>query len=135
MSTPPPPTLHPEPPHPHGDAAGRGTLISTPGRGSGATSIVMAALVIPSMFFTLLPTMYAMLFTRGDSGGDGELDWVAPAVFWSLPVLFALLALMFGSIAVRKCVHSSPGWLVGVVGLSFVGVDFAVVASYYRTYW
>ena len=58
------------------------------GFGGGSASLVCSVLAIPSMV-TGRASVFAALFTRPDTGTSG-LDWVAPAVLFSLPVLFGL---------------------------------------------
>ena len=45
------------------------------GAGEGMASLVCGALVIPSMLLTMVPTMFAMLFTRPDTGSNGTTAW------------------------------------------------------------
>ena len=96
------------------------------GAGEGGASVVCGALVLPSMLLTLLPTMLAMLLTRPDTGSNG-LEWVAAAVFWSLPSLFGLLAALFGILAVRRHQSDTAAWSAGVAGLSLVGTEAAFI--------
>lgn len=92
------------------------------GAGEGMASLVCGALVIPSMLLTVLPTMFAMLFSRPDTGSNG-LEWVAVAVFWSLPALFGLLCVLFGILAVRRHARDTAAWSTGAAGLWVVGTE------------
>jgi hypothetical protein len=94
------------------------------GAGEGMASLVWGALVIPSMLLTMVPTMFAMLFTRPDTGSNGK-EWVALAVFWSLPALFGLLGALFGILAVRRHARNTTAWSTGVAGLWIVGTKAA----------
>ncbi|MFJ5699271.1 hypothetical protein [Arthrobacter sp. NPDC093139] len=108
---------HPRPSR--GRAASEGT-------GEGGASVVFGALVLPSMLLTIVPSMLAMLFTRPDTGSNG-LEWVAAAVFWSLPTFFGLLAALFGILAVRRHQRDTSAWSAGVAGLWLVGTQAAFV--------
>jgi hypothetical protein len=92
------------------------------GVGAGITSLVCGALIIPSMFVTALPSLLAALFTRPDKGSNG-LDWVAQAVFWSLPVLFGLLCAILGITAVRRSERQTTAWTTGVSGLCLLASE------------
>jgi len=94
------------------------------GSGEGSASLVFAIMAIPSMVLTAVPTMFAVLFTRPDSG-TGGLDWVAPAVLFSLPVLFGLLSVLFGTLAVRRNQRDTKAWRAGVAGLWVTGSEAA----------
>lgn len=76
------------------------------------------------MLLTVTPTMFAMLFSRPDTGSNG-LDWVAVAVFWSLPALFGLLCVLFGILAVRRHARDTAAWSTGAAGLWVVGTEAA----------
>jgi uncharacterized membrane protein YdfJ with MMPL/SSD domain len=92
----------------------------------GVASIACAALVVPSMVFTAVPTMFVALFTRPDTGSNGK-EWMANMVFLSLPVLFGLLSVIFGLVALRRTPRGTNGWSLGVAGLIVVGVEAAVI--------
>lgn len=115
MSFPNAPKYREEPPPPRYDQQGSG---------EGMASLVFAVLAIPSMVLTAVPTMFAVLFTRPDTGTSG-LDWVAPAVLFSLPVLFGLLSALFGTLAIRRNQRDTKAWRTGVAGLWVVGTEAA----------
>jgi hypothetical protein len=94
--------------------------------GKGVASIACAVLVVPSMVFTAMPTMLVALFTRPDTGSNGK-EWMANLVFFSLPLLFGLLAVIFGLVALRRTPRGTTGWSLGVAGLIVVGVEAAVI--------
>ncbi|CAH0260472.1 hypothetical protein SRABI83_03366 [Arthrobacter sp. Bi83] len=94
------------------------------GSGEGSASLVFSVLAIPSMVLTAVPTVFAVLFTRPDTGTSG-LDWVAPAVLFSLPVLFGLLGTVLGILAVRRNHSGTKAWRSGVAGLWIVGTEAA----------
>jgi hypothetical protein len=76
------------------------------------------------MVLTAVPSVFAVLFTRPDTGTSG-LDWVAPAVLFSLPVLFGLLGAVFGILAVRRNHSGTKAWRSGVAGLWILGTEAA----------
>lgn len=93
--------------------------------GKGVASIACATLVVPSMVVTAMPTMFVALFTRPDTGSNGK-EWMANMVFLSLPVLFGLLSVIFGLVALRRTPRGTNGWSLGVAGLIVVGVEAVV---------
>jgi len=93
--------------------------------GKGVASIACATLVVPSMVVTAMPTMFVALFTRPDTGSNEE--WMANMVFLSLPVLFGLLSVIFGLVALRRTPRGTNGWSLGVAGLIVVGVEAVVI--------
>jgi hypothetical protein len=94
--------------------------------GKGVASIACATLVVPSMVVTAMPTMFVALFTRPDTGSNGK-EWMANMVFLSLPVLFGLLSVIFGLVALRRTPRGTNGWSLGVAGLIVVGVEAVVI--------
>jgi len=78
------------------------------------------------MVVTAVPTMFVALFTRPDTGSNGK-EWMANMVFLSLPVLFGLLSVIFGLVALRRTPRGTNGWSLGVAGLIVVGVEAAVI--------
>ncbi|MFC9352532.1 hypothetical protein [Arthrobacter sp. NPDC057013] len=89
-------------------------------------SLVCGVLVLPGAFVSLYPAMLAMLFTRPDSGSNGE-EWVANVVFYSLPALFALFSLIFGILAVRRSIRGTGVRRTGVAGLIAAAVAAAIL--------
>jgi hypothetical protein len=115
MSFPNAPKYRGEPPPPRYDQQGSG---------EGMASLVFAVLAVPSMVLTAAPAMLALLLTRPDTGTSGR-DWVAPAVLFSLPVMFGLLSALFGTLAVRRNQRDTRAWSTGVAGLWVVGTEAA----------
>jgi hypothetical protein len=100
--------------------------VSPRGSGAGVASIVCAALMVPSMVVTAMPTMLVALFTRPDTGSNGK-EWMANLVFLSLPVLFGLLSVIFGLLALRRAARGTNGWSMGVAGLVVAGMQAVVM--------
>jgi hypothetical protein len=84
--------------------------------GMGVASLACAAAVVPSMMVTSVPATFVSLFTRPDHGRSGR-EWVASTVFFGAPVLFTLLSLIFGLVALRRAPRGSKDIRTGVAGL------------------
>ncbi|MFP3463183.1 hypothetical protein R5O87_20305 [Arthrobacter globiformis] len=96
------------------------------GYGMAVASLVCGALVLPGAFVTLYPAMLAMLFTRPDRGSNGK-EWVANVVFYSLPALFAVLALVLGRVALKRSLRGSSVRRISVAGLIVAGVAAVIL--------
>ncbi|MFF2316142.1 hypothetical protein ACFVTE_07710 [Arthrobacter sp. NPDC058097] len=99
---------------------------SRDGYGMAVASLVCGALILPSAFYTSGLAMLAMLFTRPDRGSNGK-EWVANAVFYSLPALFAVLALVFGRVALKRSVRGSSVRRISLAGLIVAGVAAVIL--------
>ncbi|KIS25696.1 hypothetical protein TV39_19545 [Arthrobacter sp. SPG23] len=66
-------------------------------------------------------SLLAALLTRADTG-RGSLDWVAPTVLWSLPVLFGLVSVFLGIGAVRGAPRGSNSRTAAVSALWISGL-------------
>jgi hypothetical protein len=96
------------------------------GSGEGTASLLFSLIAPASMYYLTAPfSLLAALFTRPDEG-PGRLDWVAPLVLWSYPVLFGVLAVTLGVVALRVFVPRSNGWRAGVAALWISGVEVAI---------
>ncbi|WP_211879859.1 hypothetical protein [Pseudarthrobacter albicanus] len=67
-------------------------------------------------------SLLAAVLTRADEG-RGPRDWVAPAVFWSLPAPLGLACLILGIIAVVRSGSRTNARVAGVLGLSVLAVQ------------
>ena len=126
MNFPQAPNVSSQPPESGPGRRGLEGPVSAGKSGRGVASIVCAALVVPSMVVTAVPTMFVALFTRPDTGSNGK-EWMANLVFLSLPLLFGLLSVAFGLIALRRSPRGTNGWSLGVAGLVVVGVEAVVL--------
>lgn len=108
------PPAQPVPAAPKASASGKGTA-----------SLVFSLLAPASLYLTGPLSLLAALFTR-PSQGPGRMDWVAPLVLWSYPVLFSLLAVILGVVALRVCVPRSTGWTLAVVALGISAAEVVV---------
>lgn len=95
------------------------------GGGEGTASLAFSLIAPASMYLTAPLSLLAALFTRPDEG-PGERDWVAPLVLWSYPVLFGLLAVTLGIVALRVFVPRSNGWRTGAAALWISGAEVVV---------
>jgi hypothetical protein len=100
----------------------------TKGAGGAVAGLVFSVLVFGSTLFTLPVSTIAALFTRPDTGTD-RLQWVAIAVFWSLPVLFGLLSAILGIRAVIRFPPRTDAWTAGVLGLSVLALQALLVIA------
>ena len=96
------------------------------GHGLAVATLVCGALILPGGFAMLGPAMFAMLFTRPDTGSNGK-EWVANVVFYSLPALFVLLCLIFGILAVRRSLWRTSVRRISTAGLIVGAVETAII--------
>lgn len=99
---------------------------SAEGYGLAVASLACSALILPSAFVTMYPAMLAMLFTRPDTGSNAK-EWVANVVFYSLPALFTLFSLTFGSVAVRRSVRGTSVRRLCIAGFTVAAVAAAIL--------
>ncbi|MFE4544766.1 hypothetical protein [Arthrobacter sp. NPDC056727] len=110
----------------HGPGAqGRGCQ-NPDGYGLAVATLVCGALILPSAFVTVGPAMFAMLFTRPDTGSNG-LEWVANVVFYSLPALFTLFSLTFGILALRRSAGGTTARRISVSGFIVAAAETAII--------
>jgi hypothetical protein len=95
------------------------------GGGEGTASLAFSLMALASMYLTAPLSLVTALFTRPDEG-PGRLDWVAPLVLWSFPVLFGLLAVTLGIVALCVFVRRSNGWRAGVAALWISAAEAAI---------
>lgn len=96
------------------------------GLGAGVAGLVYGVLAACSLTVTVPASLLAALFTRADKG-RGPQDWVAPAVFWSLPAPLGLACLMLGIIAVVRSDSWTNARVTGVLALSVLAVPIGVI--------
>ncbi|WP_041652349.1 hypothetical protein [Pseudarthrobacter phenanthrenivorans] len=84
-------------------------------------SLILAGLALASMTITAPLALFAMLATY-PSNGPSEAPWVAPLVFFSLPLLFSLPSLAL-SIPIMYCQpRATPGRRMAAVALCTAGL-------------
>ncbi|MHC6591962.1 hypothetical protein [Arthrobacter sp. C152] len=108
------------PPDPQGGEAQPGTPAN-----KGATSLVLAILAPVSMFLTGPFAAVAMLLSYSDSG-HSPWPWVPPLVLFSLPLLFAGLALRLALPALKRSPRNTGNWSSAAVALCICGLIFAL---------
>ncbi|TQJ34139.1 hypothetical protein [Arthrobacter sp. SLBN-122] len=91
----------------------------------GTNSLVLAILAPASMILTAPASMFAMLMTYSDDGSSSR-RWVTPLVLFSLPVLFASLALRLALPALKVSPRKSANWTAAAVALCICGLIFAL---------
>lgn len=96
------------------------------GYGLAVAALVCGALILPSAFVTIGPATLAMLFTRPDTGSNGK-EWVANAVFYSLPALFTLFSLTFGILAGALSVPGTRERRLCIASLIVAAVEAAIL--------
>ncbi len=95
--------LQPEAPHVAGSQETRAGRCER----NATASVVLAVLAVLSMIVTAPLAMFAMLGTY-PSDGPSPTPWVAPLVFFSLPLLFALPSLGLAIFVMRNSPDPSP---------------------------
>ena len=100
---------------------------SRPGvpRHKGADSLVLAILAPASMILTAPASMFAMLMTYSDNG-HSDSPWVTPMVMFSLPLLFASLALRLAIPTLKWSPRGSGDRSAAAVALCISGLVFAL---------
>lgn len=91
----------------------------------GTNSLVLAILAPASMILTAPASMFAMLMTYSDDGSSPR-RWVTPLVLFSLPLLFASLALRQAIPALKLSPRRSGNWTAAAVALCICGLVFAL---------
>lgn len=128
------PSQDPRPPLPPGLPGNGGPGDGGPGNGGpgqegpgnkGTNSLVLAILAPASMFLTGPLSMFAMLMTYPDEGPSPR-PWVTPMVLFSLPLLFAALALRLALPALKGSPRGSGNWSAAAVSLCICGLVFAL---------
>ncbi|WP_461188077.1 hypothetical protein [Arthrobacter sp. Z4-13] len=89
------------------------------------TSLVLAVLSLASMIVTAPLTAFAMLATY-PSEGPSPMPWVAPLVFFSLPLMFALPSLALAISVIKNSPDTSPGRSSAAFALCIAGLVFAL---------
>jgi len=103
---------------------------STSGTYRGAIgSLVLAFLAPVSIGITGPIGMFTMLLTAGPSGHTA-LTWLAPVIFWSLPLLVGISSVSLGRSTLGKCRPRSSSWVVAVISLSLMTIFFVVSLLY-----
>lgn len=127
--TSPPPVLQGHPGHPPGVPGNNPPGNNVPGNegpgNKGTNSLVLAILAPASMILTAPASMFAMLMTYSDDGSSSR-RWVTPLVLFSLPVLFASLALRLALPALKGSPRKSGNWTAAAVALCICGLVFAL---------
>jgi hypothetical protein len=88
-------------------------------------SVLLAVLALVSMIVTAPLAMFAMLATY-PSTGPSEMPWVAPLVFFSLPLLFALPSLVLAISVLRNSPDTSPDRSSAALALCLAGLVFVL---------
>lgn len=71
---------------------------------------------------TVPASLVAALLTRADEG-RGPRDWVAPAVFWSLPAPLGVACLILGIMAVVRSDSRTNARVAGILALFVLAVQ------------
>jgi hypothetical protein len=72
-----------------------------------SAGVMMAVLALVSMLITTPLAMFAMVATY-PSDGPSELPWVAPLMFFSLPLLLAVPSLVLAFSVMKNVPRTSP---------------------------
>ena len=84
-------------------------------------SVLLAVLALVSMIVTAPLAMFAMLATY-PSTGPSEMPWVAPLVFFSLPLLFALPSVVLAISVLKNSPDTSPDRSSAALALCLAGL-------------
>jgi hypothetical protein len=67
-----------------------------------ATSSLMLAVIAPASIYLTFPVALIGLMGAADRGKHTLLSWLAPLVFWSLPVLIGIISISLALSTIRK---------------------------------
>jgi hypothetical protein len=87
--------------------------------------LVLAIVAPVSLLLTAPFASFAMLLTFPYSG-PSQNPWLAPLVFWSLPLIFGITSTSLGGYALRKSGLRAPGSGLALAALGVNGVIFIV---------
>jgi hypothetical protein len=90
-----------------------------------ATSLILAFLSLASMVVTAPLAAFAMLATY-PSEGPSNMPWVTPLVFFSLPLLLAVPALVLSIPLLKESKRASPGRPSAAAALCMAGLVVAL---------
>ena len=89
-----------------------------------ATSSLMLAVIAPASVYLTFPVALVPLIGAADAGGHTLLSWLAPLIFWSLPMLIGAISVSLAISTVRKLGRGSARGRVAVRSLRISGVVF-----------
>ena len=93
--------------------------------GKAVASLVLAIVAPASLLLTVPFASLAMLLTY-PYNGPSQYPWLAPMVFWSLPMIFGVISTVLGAYALRKSGRHSEGSGLAVASLCISGAVFVV---------
>lgn len=93
--------------------------------GKAVASLVLAIVAPSSLLLTVPFANFALLLTY-PYNGPSRFPWLAPMVFWSLPLLFGVISTVLGACTLRKPGRHSEGSGLAVASLCISGVMFFV---------
>lgn len=112
-----------------GETPAEGRAPQVPGTVRKATaSLILAGLALASMYITAPLALFARLATY-PSNGPSEVPWVAPLVFFSLPLLFSLPSLALSIPIVYGQPRATPGRGRAAVALCIGGLVIALAVG------
>jgi hypothetical protein len=118
QSHPPPPSAQPYEPPAHYDSEAWRADAST-------LSLVLAVIAPFGLAVTASPAVLATLLTYPDEGPSAQ-PWIAPLVFWSVPLLVGLVSVTVALIAIRGAKAGSSSRASAAASLWINGSVFAV---------
>jgi hypothetical protein len=91
-----------------------------------ATSSLMLAVIAPASIYFTFPFALITLIGAADSGEHSLFSWLAPLIFWSLPVPIGVLSICLALSTLRRCVPESESGRLAVRALWISGIAFII---------
>lgn len=93
--------------------------------GTAIASLVLAIVAPVSLLFTAAFASFAMLLTF-PYDGPSRHPWLAPLVFWSLPMIFGTISVALGAQSLRKSRRHIEDSGLAIASLCISGVVFVI---------
>ena len=91
-----------------------------------ATSSLMLAVIAPASIYLTSPFALIGLIGAADEGEHTLLSWLAPLIFWSLPILIGVISISLALSTIRKLGRESESGRLAVKTLWISSVVFII---------
>ncbi|MEW1920082.1 hypothetical protein [Pseudarthrobacter oxydans] len=108
--------------HPPGPGTPIADSEPPPGIARSATSSLMLAVIAPASIYLTFPVALIALMGAADSGRHTLFSWLAPLIFWSLPLPLGVLSISLALSTIRRFGPESENGRLAVKSLWISGV-------------
>ena len=91
-----------------------------------ATSSLMLAVIAPASICFTFPFALIALIGAADTGEHNLFSWLAPLIFWSIPVPIGVISICLALSTLRKFVPESESGRIAVKSLWISSVAFII---------